>query len=119
MIVSLKALLVIASSVLAWGVAISWLVERRGTPYLFTISGDRLLLVLARILTWGAAIALGVVAWMTLSWVLPSIVALAIFFGLEAGALDICGQRIRFVYEPRPTPATVTAPRAYHESLNG
>lgn len=116
MILSLKALLVIASSVLAWGVATSWLVERRGKPYLFTISGDRLILALARVLTWGAAIGLGIVAWMTLSWILPSLVALAIFFGLEAGALDICGQRIRFVYVPRPAPAPSST--AYHESLN-
>ena len=114
---SLKALLVIASSVAAWGVAISWLVERRGKPYLFTISGDRFSLTLARILTWGAAIGIGVVAWLTLSWVLPGLVALAIFFGLEAGALDICGQRIRFVQVPRPAPAP--AQRIYHESLNG
>jgi hypothetical protein len=114
---SLKALLVIASSVLAWGVAISWFIERRGKPYLFTISGDRVILVLARILTWSVAIGLGVIAWVTLSWMLPGIVALALFFGLEAGALDICGQRIRFVYVPRPAPAS--ARRVYPESVKG
>ena len=115
MILSLKALLVIAASVATWGVAISWLVERRGKPYLFTISGDRFSLMLARILTWGAAIGIGVVAWLTLSWILPSLIALAIFFGLEAGALDICGQRIRFVHAPQSAPTS----QIYTESLNG
>lgn len=104
MILSVKALLIIAISVVTWGAVISALFGRSERAYLFTVSGDRTSLIIARVMIWLTAIATGLIAWYALSWVMPSIVALAIFFGFEAGALDICGQRIRFVEAPSRAP---------------
>lgn len=111
MILSVKAILIIAISVLAWGVLISLLLDRVKQPYLLTISGDRHSLILARAAIWLSVIGLGVAAWFALLWVMPSMVALAIFFGFEAGALDICGQRIRYVYVPNTAPRMSRASR--------
>lgn len=106
MILTLKALLIIATSVVAWGLVLSLVFDRRTEPYLFTVAGKRSSILLARVAIWAAVIGIGVAAWFALSWVLPGLVALAIFFGFEAGALDICGQRIRFIQLPVAAPVT-------------
>lgn len=116
MILTVKALLIIALSVVGWGLVLSMLFGRREEPYLLTVTGKRSNLLMVRVGIWATAIMLGIALWFTLSWVLPSIVALALFFGFEAGALDICGQRIRFVPTSKPQPVPVAV---YRETAHG
>ncbi len=65
-------------------------------PYLLTVSGSRARLWAARALVWLSAVLVSAVTSLLLFSVLPLAIAMALFFGLEAVVLDICGQRIRF-----------------------
>ncbi|MDI3339275.1 MAG: hypothetical protein QJR03_01960 [Sphaerobacter sp.] len=95
------ALLVIVLTVGAAGAGLAALLDARGA-HLVTVSGAPSRLVLARVAIWSLALLVGVAAWFVVSWAMPSMVALGVFFGIEAGLLDICANRIAFVPAPRP-----------------
>lgn len=98
MTLSVGSLLVIALTVLSWGLILSVLFDRLGRSYLVTIGGGRACLRRARIIMWTIALLISIGAWFVLAPAMQSTVALALFFGLEAGVLDICVHRVRFVY---------------------
>ena len=60
---------------------------------------------------WFLAIAAGLVGLVLVSTVMSSVVAFAIFFGIEAVALDICANRIKY--------ERVESPRLVEVRVNG
>ena len=99
---TLEVLLAIALVVGVCSIVLSSVLDRRG-PYLLTVSGARNGVLLARVVLWSLAVLAGVAAWFAVSWAMPSVVAVALFFALEAGLLDICTNRVEFVYSVATT----------------
>lgn len=101
MSLTLEAVLAIGLAVGVCGTVFSILLDRRG-PYLLTVTGARAALRVARVVIWSLAALASVAAWLALSGAMPSVMALALFFALEAGLLDICVNRVQFVAVPYP-----------------
>jgi len=99
---TLEMLLAIALAVGVCSIVLSTVLDRRG-PYLLMVIGARNGNLLARVVLWSLAILAGAAGWFALSWAMPSVVAVALFFALEAGLLDICTNRVAFVYSVAPT----------------
>jgi hypothetical protein len=108
---TLETVLIITVVVAAFGTLSTQLFRGAGSGYLVTITGTRGQLIAAGALLWTAAIAVGLVSLLVISAFMSSIVALAIFFGIEAVALDICAHRTRYerVDSSRPVQVRVTA----------
>lgn len=100
MILSLNSLLIVVLCVATAGLGISRVFQWINRPYLLTVSGPPARLVAARALVWLSAAFVSLVSSVVLFSVLPLAIAMAIFFGLEAVMLDICGQRIHFQLQP-------------------
>lgn len=101
-VMSLEGIVIIALVVTALGTALSQLFRNARSPYLVTLTGSRADLILFGAIMWLLAIALGVGALLIVMTVASPLVALAIFFGVEAIALDICAHRTRYVRTNSP-----------------
>jgi hypothetical protein len=108
---ALETLIIITAVVAALGTVSAHYFRSSTSPYLLTVSGTRPQLIACGALIWGAAIAAGLVGLIIVSAVASGVVAVAIFFGIEAVALDICAHRIRYerTREPRLIEVRVTA----------
>jgi hypothetical protein len=108
---TLETLLIITVVVAAFGTLSTQAFRQSGSPYLLTITGTRGQLIVAGALIWTAAIALGLITLLIVSVLMSSIVALAIFFGIEAVALDVCAHRTQYnrVESPRQGRVRVSA----------
>jgi hypothetical protein len=104
---ALETLLIITVVVAAFGTLSTQLMRRSGSPYLVTITGTRGQLIVAGALIWTAAIAIGLATLLVVSAFMSSIVALAIFFGIEAIALDVCAHRTQYVRVDASRPGRV------------
>lgn len=93
---SLETLMIITAVVAAVGALSTKSLRRSDSSYLLTIRGTRAHLVLVGGVIWMSAVAVGLFGLVAVSLVMPSIVAIAIFFGIEAVALDICAHRVRY-----------------------
>lgn len=107
---TLEALLIITVVVAAFGTLSTQLFRSTGSPFLLTISGTKGQLIVAGALIWIAAIAIGLLSLIVVSAFMSSMVALAIFFGIEAVALDLCANRTQYqrVESQHPGPIRVT-----------
>jgi hypothetical protein len=94
---SLEGMLVVALVIAAVGTAIAHVFRNASSPYLITITGTRMELIVSSGMMWTGAVALGVAALVAVSAVASPMIALAVFFGVEAVALDICAHRTRYV----------------------
>ncbi len=101
----LEAILIIALFVATSGLAVSRLFARLERPYLFSFSGSHVHLVVMRVAVYVLAAVSSVGVCVTLFLTLPNFAALAIFFAYEAIVLDICSQRVEYVYLPVTAPA--------------
>lgn len=107
---TLEALLIITVVVAAFGTLSTQLFRSTGSPFLLTIAGTRGQLIVAGAMIWTAAVAIGLVSLIVVSAFMSSMVALAIFFGIEAVALDLCANRTQYqrVESQHPGPIRVT-----------
>ncbi|MBX6341075.1 MAG: hypothetical protein IRY97_01345 [Thermomicrobiaceae bacterium] len=90
-------LLVVGLSVVTCGLLLSRLLAGLRRPYLFSVTGTRPHLLAARAGIWLAVAAGSSLLWAALGALMPGTIALALFFGVEAVALDICSARIGYV----------------------
>jgi hypothetical protein len=110
----IETLLIIATVVAATGTIWSQMLRGYGTPYLWTFQGGRLWLIACGALVWLSGIAVGLLAMAIAALFMPSTIALAIFFGIEAVALDICAHRVGYTRVedvPRVTAVAHAGPR--------
>jgi hypothetical protein len=112
---TLETLLIITVVVAAIGTVSTQLFRGSSSPYLITLRGTKLQLIAAGALIWIGAVALGLVALFIVASFLSNVVAIALFFGVEAVALDICAHRIRYerIAERRGGPIQVIAARRH------
>lgn len=101
-VMSLEGIIIIALVVAAFGTGVSQLFRNARSPYLVTLTGSRAELITYGAVMWMFAIGLGVGALLIVMSVASPLVALAIFFGVEAVALDICAHRTRYVRTDSP-----------------
>ncbi len=95
--ITLESMVVYAFVIAATGTSIAHLFRNADSPYLITITGSRLELIFAGALVWSAAIGIGVATLLIVAALTSPMIALAVFFGVEAVALDICANRTRYV----------------------
>lgn len=93
---NLETLMIVSVVVAAVGALSAKSFRRSSATHLFTVRGTRAQLVLAGGSIWVSAIAVGLLGLAVVSLIMPSTVAIALFFGIEAVALDICAHRIRY-----------------------
>ena len=98
---SIGTLLLIATVVSAVATVWSQLLRSQTSPYLVTVYGGRGRLLAFGVLIWSGAVVLGVGTMGLLSFVIPGDIALALFFGVQAVALDICAYRVQYVRDER------------------
>jgi hypothetical protein len=94
---SLEGLITISLVIAVVGTTLTHLFRNAESPYLITVTGSRLSLVVYGLLTTAIALGVGVVVLLAVSAVTAPIIALALFFGIEAVALDICFHRTRYI----------------------
>jgi hypothetical protein len=95
--ISLEGMLIIAMVIAVVGTAIAQLFRNASSPYLITITGTRPELFVYGASLWIVAVGTGIAALLIVSSLTSSIIGLAIFFGIEAVALDICAHRTQYV----------------------
>ncbi len=108
---TIEAIVLITLVVGALGAITTQLFRHTASPYLITVTGTRGQIFTAGAMIWIGAIVLGLAAMFLLSAVASNLVGLAIFFGIEAVALDICANRTQYVRVERSASnrATVSA----------
>jgi hypothetical protein len=97
-----EGMLIIGLVVAAAGIGIAQVFRNADSPFLITITGSRLELVVFGVLIWTSAIALGFASLLIVSALTSGLIGLAVFFGVEAVALDICAHRTRYVRVSSP-----------------
>lgn len=109
---NLETMLIISAVVAAVGALSAGSLRGTGSQYLITVSGTRAHLILVGGLIWVSAVAVGLLGLGLVSLVAPSVVAVALFFGFEAVALDICAHRVAYqrVDSPRSRHARIPVP---------
>jgi hypothetical protein len=95
--VTLQGMVVIVLVVAAVGTAIAHVFRNADSPYLITITGTRMELALFGALLWIVAFGLGIATLLIVSSLLSPMIGIALFFGVEAVALDICAHRTNYV----------------------
>jgi hypothetical protein len=101
---SLEGLVIITLVVAAAGTAMTNLFRNARTAYLVTISGSRIELITYGAILWAVALSAGFVALFLVSALASPVVGVAVFFGIEAVALDICAHRTRYIHCAAPEP---------------
>ncbi|MBX6342140.1 MAG: hypothetical protein IRY97_06755 [Thermomicrobiaceae bacterium] len=81
----------------AGGLVVALVCRWLGRPYLMQVVGSRTRLALVRAASAVGLVSAALAAWLALATLLPGALGIALFFGLEAAALDIVRQRIRYV----------------------
>jgi hypothetical protein len=106
----LEGLITITLVIAAIGTTLTQVFRNADSPYIVTLSGSRLALVMYGVLMTAIAVGLGVAVLFIVSTFAAPMVGLALFFGIEAVALDICFHRTSFV--------RVAAPAAEHTRVH-
>ncbi len=101
-VMSLEGIVIISLVVAAAGTALSHLFRNARSPYLVTLTGSRAELLISGAIMWATALGVGIAALLIVTTFASPLVALAIFFGIEAVALDICANRTRYVRTDSP-----------------
>lgn len=94
---SLEGMAIIVLVIAAVGAAVTHLFRNAESPYLITISGTKAELFVFGALVWLMGLGIGVAVLLIVSAIASPMVGVAIFFGVEAVALDICAHRTRYV----------------------
>jgi hypothetical protein len=115
---TLETLMIITVVIAALAMLSTHLFRQAGSPYLLTITGTRAQLIVTGALIWVGAIAAGLVGLLIVSSIMSNVVAIAVFFGIEAVALDICAHRIKYQRQdhPRLVDVRVNALNRHHAS---
>jgi hypothetical protein len=99
---SLEGIVIIALVVAAVGATVAHLFRGARSPYLITFTGSRAELIVYGVVMWLLAIGIGLAVLVIISLFASPMVGLAIFFGIEAVALDICANRAQYVRQSSP-----------------
>lgn len=94
---TLQGMLTIALVIAAAGTAVTHVFRNADSPYLVTITGTRPELVMLGAALWATAVGLGAAVLLAGSALVSPMIGVALFFGVEAVALDICAHRTRYV----------------------
>ncbi|TVR72336.1 MAG: hypothetical protein EA415_09865 [Sphaerobacteraceae bacterium] len=94
---SLEGLITISLVIAATGTALTHIFRNASSPYLVTLTGSRLSLLGYGMVMTTIAVGLGIGTMVLISAITSPMVGLALFFGVQAVALDICFHRTRYV----------------------
>jgi hypothetical protein len=95
--VTLQGIVLIVLVVAAVGAVMTHVFRDADSPYLITITGSRAELVLFGALLWVIAFGVGFATLLIVATLVSPLIGIALFFGVEAVALDICAHRTNYV----------------------